>query len=38
VAPVDFFDAGDSQRALAAARTILEAVARRLPPAVTTTP
>jgi HEPN domain-containing protein len=38
VAPVDFFDAGDSQRALTAAQTILEAVARRLPPAVTTTP
>jgi HEPN domain-containing protein len=35
VAPVDFFDESDSQRALAAAHTILEAVAVHLGTAVT---
>lgn len=35
VAPVDFFDAKDGERGLAAARSILATVDRHLPPAVT---
>lgn len=35
MAPVDFFDATDGQRALEAARTMLETVARHLPAPVT---
>ena len=38
VAPLDFFDASDSQRALAAARRILDAVERLLPSPVTAGP
>jgi HEPN domain-containing protein len=34
IAPLDFFDASDGERANAAARAILEAVAAHLPPAV----
>lgn len=35
VVPADFFDRSDSERALAAAGAILDAVARHLPPPVT---
>ena len=38
VVPADFFDGTDSERALAASRTILDAVARHLPPAVVAEP
>ena len=38
VAPVDFFDERDSERATSAARGILEAVAAELPASVTATP
>jgi HEPN domain-containing protein len=38
VAPLDFFAAEDSERALTAARTILDAIASHLPASVTVEP
>jgi HEPN domain-containing protein len=35
IAPLDFFDASDGERALASCRTILDAVGALLPPTVT---